>query len=203
MDNTRVANSACEGTSDPATWVDRHGDALFRFALLRVRNAERAEDLVQETFLAALHARASFSGHASERTWLIGILKRKAVDHLRRTSREGSASDADAVAGADAGFFTARGKWRLLPERWAGDPHRALEEKEFWKAFGHCMANLPPRLADAFCLHEVEELDGREVCKVLDVSPTNLWTQLHRARLALRRCLEVHWFGRRAKVTKP
>jgi RNA polymerase sigma-70 factor, ECF subfamily len=203
VDSTRVVSSAGEGISDPATWVDRHGDALFRFALLRVRNAERAEDLVQETFLAALHAREAFSGHSSERTWLIGILKRKAVDQMRRMSRESSEPDEDAVAPADAGFFTVRGKWRMLPERWAGDPHRTLEEKEFWKAFGRCLTELPPRLADAFCLHEVEELDGREVCKVLDISPTNLWTQLHRARLALRRCLEIHWFGRRAKVTKP
>ena len=65
---------------EPETWVDQHGDSLFRFAVLRVRDPEAASDLVQETFLEALRARDTYSGRSSVRTWLVAILKHKIVD---------------------------------------------------------------------------------------------------------------------------
>ncbi|MHC4945232.1 MAG: RNA polymerase sigma factor, partial [Planctomycetota bacterium] len=79
--------------SDPATWVDEHGDALYRFAITRLKDPEAAEEIVQETFLAALKAKDSFKGRSSERTWLIGILKNKVIDHFRKMSRERPVTD--------------------------------------------------------------------------------------------------------------
>jgi RNA polymerase sigma-70 factor (TIGR02943 family) len=181
--------------TDPARWVDEHGDYLFRFALSRLRRREAAEDLVQETFLAALRARERFAGASSERTWLVGILKRKIVDHLRRTGREQPAGDLAAVDRWADGLFDERGHWRKKPGKWPADPSAALEKTEFWSIFSRCLGKLPERLANAFVLREVEELDSHEVCKVLGVSANNLWVMLHRARLGLWRCLEINWFG--------
>ncbi len=188
-------------TSDPAIWLEQHGDALYRFALLRVRDREVAEELVQECLLGALRARDSFGGQASERTWLIGILKRKVVDHFRRAAREAPGSEVDAADRAASGCadqsdFTAKGLWARGPGRWGGDPGRLLEDGEFWDVFHRCLAGLSERLADAFVLRELEQMPSDEVCQVLGLTPTNLWARLHRARLGLRRCLEKNWFDR-------
>src|SRR5262249_38832568 len=159
-----------------ASWVDRHGDVLFRYALARVGQRSVAEELVQETFLAALQARDSFAGQSSERTWLIAILRHRLGDHFRRLSREaiGQLDDVDATLGE---LFTQHGKWRCAPADW-GDPRRAFEQSEFWNVFERCMAGLPARLSAAFGLRDVDRLESDEVCKILDVSPTNLWTLL-------------------------
>src|SRR5262249_42978535 len=76
--------SAAAPTGDAADWLTAHGDALYRFARLRVGARGPAEDLVQDTFLAAIAARGRFRGRSSTRTWLLGILRRKIADHYRR-----------------------------------------------------------------------------------------------------------------------
>ena len=179
---------------DPERWVDRHGDALYSYARLRLRDPDLAAEVVQETFLEALRARASFSGRSSERTWLIGILKHKVVDHFRDRARRGRAPGGP--GGPPAEEFDPRGAWRAGPSRWAGDPARALEDREFREVFRRCLDDLPPIYADAFTLRELVGLDGAEVCQILDIAPTALWARLHRARLLLRRSLERRWFGR-------
>lgn len=182
--------------SDPKTWLDEHGDSLFRYAYFRLRDVGLAEDLVQETLLAAYQARSGFAGRSAERTWLIGILKNKVIDHLRKHARELAlediAQDSDAI---DALFRDDRMRhWRRPPAHWE-NPNEALEHKQFWDVFSDCIDTLPPRQARAFVLCEIEGLDGKEACKVLDVAPSNIWVMLHRARLRLRECLELQWFG--------
>jgi RNA polymerase sigma-70 factor (ECF subfamily) len=181
-------------TTDADKWVDEYGDYLYRYALARVRRPELAEDLVQETFLAALRGRARFKGAAAERTWLVGILKRKIIDALYRKNREQPASDLAPWDQWAERLFDERGGWRTPPGKWPADPGAALEREEFWAVFAACLRKLPERLAHAFTLRAVEEMDSREVCKALDISPTNLWVMLHRARLGLWRCLELNWF---------
>jgi RNA polymerase sigma-70 factor (ECF subfamily) len=176
-------------------WVDEHSDYLFRYALSRLRQREVAEDLVQETFLAAIRARERFAGASSERTWLVGILKRKIADHLRRKCHEQPVSDLSASDRWVEALFDERGNWRKRPDKWPPDPSTAFEKQELWAIFAACLGKLPERLATAFTLREVEELDSQEVCKVLNVSANNLWVMLHRARLGLWRCLAVNWFG--------
>ncbi len=186
----------------PAHWLDAHGDALFRYAYLRLRDREAAEDAVQETLLAALRGYQGFSGESTERTWLIGILKHKVSDHWRRvtrTARVETPLDTDPDELLEKLFDTdAGGHWRTKPSPWH-DPDAALEQKEFWQVLTHCIAALPPAQAQAFSLCELDGLEGQEACKVLDVAPTNLWVTLHRARLRLRQCLDNHWFGREPK----
>jgi RNA polymerase sigma-70 factor (ECF subfamily) len=177
--------------SAPEQWLSLHGDALFRYALLLVADEHRAEDLVQETLLAALKGRSNYSAMASERTWLIAILRNKIMDERRRDRRQSEyLADFDQAV---EGNFNRFGKWRKPPSRWTPNPSALLESQEFWTIFHSCMRALPLPLREAFTLRVVEGLDASETCRILDISSANLWTMLYRARERLRRCLEGKW----------
>ena len=180
----------------PSEWVTQYGDYLFRYAMLRLRDRSAAEDLVQETFLAALKARSSFSGNSSESTWLVGILKHKIMDHFRRQAREAPLADADLREQPDPSAFDGSGHWEKGPTDWGGDPADLYREKKFLDQLTKCLSGLPPNHANAFTLREIEGEDTGEICKVLNVTETNLWVILHRARMQLRRCLETQWFNK-------
>jgi RNA polymerase sigma-70 factor (TIGR02943 family) len=185
------------GKLDPSDWVDRYGDYLFRYAMLRLRDRAAAEDIVQETFLAALKNRESYSGGSSEATWLVGILKHKVADHFRHQAREAPADDGDLREQPDTSPFDRSGHWASGPADWGGNPADLYRQQEFLHHFTKCLSGLSPHHANAFTLREIEGADTREICKVLNVTETNLWVILHRARMLLRRCLETHWFARR------
>jgi len=181
---------------DPSDWVDRYGDYLFRYALLRLRDRSAAEDLVQETFLAGLKSRETFSGGSSEATWLVGILKHKIADHFRRQAREGSLPDGDSTNQPGDAPFDATGNWISGPADWGANPADLFRQKEFLDQLTQCLSELSPNQANAFTLREIEGLPAGEICKVLHVTETNLWVILHRARMLLRRCLEIRWFAK-------
>ncbi len=186
--------------SDPHTWVEQHGDVLFRYAISRVRDASIAEDVVQDSLLAALEGRNRFSGQSDERTWLISILKHKIIDHFRRTSRE-AVNDIDPIELAEDPDFrhSSRrpGTWEAgaRPDDWSVTPDNALENKEFREFFQRCLDNLAPHLAVIFVLREMEELSAEKICNVLNITATNLRVMIYRARKGLRKCLEVSWLG--------
>ena len=179
---------------DPGAWLDRHGDVLFRCALMHVNDRGVAEDLVQETLLAALASADSFAGRASERTWLVGILKHKAIDHIRKAGREAAMGHAPEDDGCEEAFFTSKGSWRSGPGGWDRDPGRAFERKEFWDVLNDCIAQLPAQTASVFRLREIDELSTAEISGASGLSASNIWTTLHRARTRLRACLEANWF---------
>jgi RNA polymerase sigma-70 factor (ECF subfamily) len=174
-------------------WLEDHGDALYAYALARVRRQSVAEDLVQETLLAALASPSAFRGESAERTWLIGILKHKLADHLRRSLRERPISEADAAA-VDATLFDRRGRWIVSPSKWSASPHELAESAEFRHVLARCLSHLPTRMAHLFWLREAEDTDTTLLCEQFDVTPANVWAILHRARASLRRCLTIHWF---------
>ena len=178
-------------TVNPQTWLERHGDHLYRFALFRLRDRSVAEDMVQETLLAALKSRDSFACISKERTWLIGILKHKIADHFRRNSRDNWCQQAD-----DDEFFNNDGSWRVeaRPILWNVNPHSILERKNFEETLHVCLSQLPERLARVFILREIEGLSSDEICELLNITPSNLWVMLHRARLNLQRLIGLHWF---------
>ena len=179
---------------DPEAWVDEHGDYLFRYALRRVLKRDLAEDLVQDTFSAALGARERYEGRASERTWLLSILKHKIIDYIRKESREGTAINGNPNDQQSDDFFDERGRWAVKPSRWENDPRKVAENKEFLKVFTDCLAELPRKVAHAFVLREIEEHNGEEASEILKTSVNHVGVLLYRARLQLRRCLELNWF---------
>lgn len=187
-------------TSPAEQWVDLYGDYLYRFALGRLRQPDLAKNVVQETFLAALTARKNFSGRSSERTWLIGILKHKIIDHLRHKYREVVATDLNEDQKAIDNFFDEAGHPFKYPSGWLPNPRELSQNHEFWLVLERCLKKLPEKTAHAFTLREFDEMETRDICKILKISATNLWVMLHRARIQLRECLEINWFEKEAST---
>ncbi|MDJ0802679.1 MAG: sigma-70 family RNA polymerase sigma factor [Desulfobacterales bacterium] len=181
---------------NPSVWVDRYGDYLYRFALARINDPAVAEDLVQETFLAALKARRNFQMRATVKTWLTAILKHKIIDCLRKRRREPIIDNEAALDHRLEAFFNASGHWIIHPSKWKHNPVKHYEQKEFLDVLFDCLTDLPRRMARIFMLREMEGMPTEEICQQMEISATNCWTMLYRARSALRRCLELNWFGR-------
>jgi RNA polymerase sigma-70 factor (ECF subfamily) len=180
---------------DPPTWLDRHGDALFRYAIVRVRDQSVAEDLVQETLLAAISAASSFRAGSTERTWLIGILRHKLLDFFRRAARERELQqDWSAPPIGRDQDFDEQGSWREAISEWSS-PEKSFEKTEFWQVFNGCLDALPEQLRTPFALRELEGLDSDALIKTLGISSkNNLWVILSRARQRIRSCLQADWF---------
>ena len=183
-------------------WVDQYGDALFHFALARVNKREIAEDLVQETFLAAVQSQERFKGQSSEKTWLFGILKHKVVDHYRKKNKstvfeQELRQDSDKLDG----FFNAKGGWQIRPQHWSANPGKSQEVKEAFDHFYQCLSGLPQRTADVFVYREINGLDTDEICKLLGITSANCWVILYRARMLLRKCLELVGLGNKHEVS--
>jgi RNA polymerase sigma-70 factor (ECF subfamily) len=161
-------------SADAVKWLGDYGDALYRYAMQRVHDADAAEDLVQDTLLAAM------------------VLKHKLVDKIRKSIHERPL--AELRPEDDVDLFDENGKWTIRIAKWQADPHETMESAEFQKVLASCLSKLPLRMAQVFWLHEAESMDSKQLCKELEISPTNVWTLLHRARLRLQRCLTLNWF---------
>ncbi len=185
---------------DPTVWVDEHGDYLFRYAIVRLRDETFAEDCVQETLLSALQSIGSYGGKSTERTWLTGILKHKIIDHFRKQSREVPLDPSDTDLSEFDPLFERGDEFKdhwhdsLSPRIWLRSPHEALQENEFFGVLQNCMSKLPERVATVFSMREMNGLETDEICEILSLSQSNFWVMMHRARMALRRCVEINWF---------
>jgi RNA polymerase sigma-70 factor (ECF subfamily) len=192
-----TAELTVDSERDPALscdWVEAHADYLFNFAIGQVRDPNVAEDIVQETFLAAVKARGSFSGQSSERTWLTGILRHKIYDHLRKSCRERRVRH-DSEAPTDLDSWDKAAVWLHEVAAESQSPSRRIELEEFRQNLELALGKLPPRIAQVFQLYEIEERPNREVCAQMNISESNLWVMLHRARKQLREQLSGWWFG--------
>ena len=184
-----------QGLTEPQNWLDLYGDQLYRYAFARVQNRMIAEDLVQETFLAALRAPKNFKGRSAGRTGLTAILKHKIVDHIRKKIRKPSTDKMEILTDASDPDFDEHGHWQIRPGQWAINPDHLYEQKEFVDVLYHCLAELPERLAEAFIKREMDGLSTAEICKELGITASNSWVMLYRARMSLRRCLDNRWFS--------
>jgi RNA polymerase sigma-70 factor (ECF subfamily) len=176
---------------DPETWMDQYGDVLYRFALFRVQDSTVAEDLVQETFLAALGAYKNFKGHSTLRTWLIAILKNKSVDHIRKKVKERRSDEMERLGNGVGANFNGQAEWPLRHAKWLDTPLKLYARKELMDTLSNCLSKLPDRLAQAFIMREIDELSTKEICESLNITSANCWVILHRARRRLRACLET------------
>lgn len=178
--------------------LEEYRPYLLRYALLQLRDNALAEDAVQETMLAALESRSKFSGKSSPKTWLTGILKHKIIDLFRKQVKEATQFSLEAELESGVGDFDALfqpdGHWNTGPQAWA-DPFKNLENKKFWEIFEICAKLMPPNTARAFMMREFLGLSTEEICKDMQISATNCWVMLYRARMSLRLCLQHNWFG--------
>jgi RNA polymerase sigma-70 factor (TIGR02943 family) len=192
---------------EPKNWLKKYGDYLYNFAKIRVRNDEIAEDLVQDSFLSALKAQASYKGEAHEKTWLTAILKNKIIDHYRKNSLA-IANDTylhkteDSFEGS---FFINQGEAKgwMKPEAyikdWAPQPDQMLENKDLQNSITLCLEKLPSKLAPVFISKYVDHTEPEDICKAFGISSSNYWVILHRAKILLRACLEQQFVFAPAK----
>jgi len=186
-----------------STSIDRELEeirpALIRFAILQLRNESLAEDVVQDTLIAVLEKPDRFAGQSSLRTYVTGILKHKIIDVMRSTKREVQIATQDDQSEADVidALFKPDGHTVDMPQQW-GDPDATLEQKDFFRVLEICLEKLPAKTARIFMMREWLELETDEICKELRISTSNAWVMLFRARVQLRECLDLNWFGKRA-----
>ena len=179
---------------NPDKWIDNYADYLFNYAVVRVNDGDLAKDLVQETFFAGLKSGKNFQGKASERTWLISILKRKVIDHYRKiNSKKGQAEVR--MSFYDGGEN--EGSWieERVPQSWDNASEKAIENQELKTQLDICIDNLPEKYALVFRMKTIQEFETEEICKELGITSSNLWVIIHRARTQLRKCMEDNWFN--------
>lgn len=187
---------------EPEKWIERYSDVLFSYTISRINKREVAEDLVQETFFSALKGRDSYLGNASEKTWLISILKRKIIDHYRKKSTQNELNifDKDSTDDFMNHFFDKEGGYQghwtegTSPQEWRKDFQTSVESDEFNSILKNCLGKLPEKSSAVFTLKNMEDLDSDEICKELQITPSNYWVLMHRAKLQLRECMEKNWF---------
>lgn len=158
-----------------------------------------AEDLVQETFLAALKAHERFAGNSSERTWLVSILRHKIMDHLRQQYRRPTVALETSEAARHDDALGESMVWVHEVAAQCMEPHRRLELSEFRESLQRALGRLPARIAQVFEMYEINEFSGREVCEAVQITEQNLWVMLHRARKQLREELASWWHGGRSE----
>ncbi|MCM4160474.1 sigma-70 family RNA polymerase sigma factor [Antarcticibacterium flavum] len=177
---------------DPTKWVDKYSDYLFNYTIVRVNDRELANDLISETFLAGLKSMKNFKGEATERTWLISILKRKIIDHYRRiNSNKGKAE-----VRINYSDESNEGDWleEQAPDRFDMTAEDIMENEELGTAILDCMNTLNEKQAKIFKMKTIEGFDTEAICNEFNITPSNLWVIIHRARVSLAECLEKNWF---------
>jgi len=188
-------------TCNPTAWVKLYADELYRFAIIKVSDNGLAQDLVQETFLSALQAKAQFRGESSEKTWLMAILKNKITDHFRKSKKAAITISIDEEKTGDSDphhfFFTEKGHWRkeMAPKAWTSEISSRQEQIDFYSILRACMGKLTEMGKKIFNLKYLEEKESAEICKDLSITTSNYWVIVHRAKLQLRGCLEKNWFS--------
>lgn len=180
-------------TLHPEKWIDLYADYLYNYTMARVSKPEVSKDLVQETFFAGLRSMKNFEGKASERTWLVAILKRKIIDYYRKiNSNKGRAE-------VRMNFYSDgenQGDWleERVPQTWGRDADKKMENEELRGVLNDCIEKLPEKYAMVFKMKTLRDFSTEQICKELSISSSNLWVIVHRARTQLRRCMEDNWF---------
>ena len=178
----------------PEKWVDLYARKMYNYTFLRINDAQASEDIVQETFLSALRNKEHFKGEASEKTWLYSILKRRIIDHYRRTAARRTTSFSMLSPFSDSDDSPERWIESRIPQKWDQEACRQLDNEEFFVILEGCMEHLPEKQAAVFRLKNIEDCESEEICQKLDITPANFWVLIYRARLQLRECLEKRWF---------
>ena len=182
-------NQSSNNQLDPRFWVEKYGDIFYQYAIRRLNNAQAAEDVVQETFLAAMKSSVNFRGDSLESTWLSSILRKKTIDVIRKRERQRKVQPV--VDGAELNDFSEDQCLQVIGASFSISPSKAMTDEELLKLVETSLANLPKNQADVFVLRELEQLEPEAICELLDISRKNLWVRLYRARVALAKSISL------------
>ena len=178
--------------TDLVQWVDNFTNDLYSWALHKVSDDELAKDLVQDTFLVASEKLASFKGNSSPKTWLFSILNHKIIDYYRKKVKQATSLDYN----SESRFFDTDQSWlaEKQPKDWLNDDSNLLDDSEFQVVLKKCLEALPEKWNTCVKLKYLMNKDGEEICQELNITPSNFWQIVHRAKLQLRDCVETNWF---------
>lgn len=177
-------------------WVDSFTGDLYSWAKHKVSDPQLAEDLVQDTFLAAAERIDAFKGDSTPKTWLFSILNYKIIDHYRSRAKIPVKLDNQSLST----FFDDEGSWRTgkRPMAWDDDNNEndnLLDNTGFQSVLKECLDALPDKWSSTVKLKYLMSKKGEEICQELGISLTNFWQIIHRAKLQLRDCIEQNWFN--------
>ena len=177
---------------DPNRWIERYSDYLFNYTISRVNDREIAKDIIQDTFFAGLKSMKNFKGEASERTWLISILKRKIIDYYRKINSIKGQAEVRLTYNKDEN----EGDWleERVEDEGSLNPQDSLENAELSDAIYDCIDQLSEKQATVFKMKSILNYDTQTICNELNITPSNLWVIIHRARIAMAECMEKNWF---------
>lgn len=189
MKNVTINDTSTETT---IAWVKLYSDNLFSWALHKTSSKETAEDLVQETFMAAFNSFGDFKNESNPKTWLFSILNHKINDFYRKTYQTPVVLNNDIF---DV-YFNDIDHWKPneMPQQWSDENEDLADDADFRRELNKCLKRLPPHWLSAVHLRFVHETKSHIICQELGITDTNLWQILHRAKLQLRKCLEINWF---------
>lgn len=195
-----MANRPDKATLNPDLWLKSYGDYLFSYTLMKVGNKEIAEDIVQDAFVSAIKAKATFNGESSEKTWLVTILKNKIIDYYRKKDvlKQSTQYIAETEDDFSKHFFEkSNGHWltNTAPKFWTESADFVLTTDEFNKIVHSCIQKMPSKFIPVFTAKFLDEEDSETICKVHGISSSNYWVIIHRAKVLIRSCLEQNWFG--------
>jgi RNA polymerase sigma-70 factor (TIGR02943 family) len=182
------------------SWVKLYTNTMYTWALYKTSNKESAEDLVQDTFLTAHQQLEKFRGDSNPKTWLLAILNNKISGHYRKKYRNPLQMNTQESESSGSTIFMTmfdeddRWKKKEKPLDWEADGDHLLDDKEFNVVLASCLGKLPEHWRSAVHLKFIEQKKGDLICQELNIAPTNFWQILHRAKLQLRKCLEINWF---------
>ena len=174
-------------------WVDTFTEDLFSWAFQKVSDVELAKDLVQDTFLAASEKIDSFKGDSSPKTWLFSILNHKIIDFYRKKGNKPISLDSPSFSK----FFTDDGSWHKekQPNSWDEEDGHLLDNYDFKLILQKCIELLPDKWNSSIKLKYLMNKKSEYICQELDITSSNYWQIMHRAKLQLRDCIDVNWFN--------
>jgi RNA polymerase sigma-70 factor (TIGR02943 family) len=174
-------------------WVETYTSELFKWAYHKVSDSDQAKDLVQDTFLAAAEKLSSFKAESSPKTWLFAILNHKIIDYYRKKINQPLSIENQSYSS----YFDADGGWRpeKSPKDWEDKEVHLLDDSVFQGILTNCLDALPEKWSSCVKLKYLMNKNGEDICQELEITPTNLWQIMHRAKLQLRDCVEINWFN--------
>jgi RNA polymerase sigma-70 factor (ECF subfamily) len=173
---------------DITSCVTLYTKELYSWAHYKTGDKTLSEDLVQDTFLAALKSQKNFKGDSEIKTWLFGILKNKIADHFRKASNKIPSNN----------IFFDGDTWneKEIPAAWnISEENELLDDIAFKDALNNCIHKLPTVWSSVIRMKFIDDRKTEIICDENGISPNNYWQIIHRSKLQLRKCLELNWFN--------
>lgn len=179
------------------SWVNQFSDELYSWAFYKTSSKETAEDLVQETFISAFNKIDSFQGKSQPKTWLFAILNNKLIDYYRqsaRTTKNNFHLKEESGFELSDGLFNTTENWidKEIHSIWEQDGE-LLDNPDFNLVMQYCIEDLPQKWKLAITSKYLSDHKTEFICKELNITSSNYWQIIHRAKLLLKKCLESKW----------